>query len=76
MWVLSKPLSTLTPNKTNSGGYEGASSISHSTLDKNHNDAIRKILSEMYRAVVQKLVHWVTNTNLEQYRNAIDQIKK
>ncbi|BEG57502.1 Neuraminyllactose-binding hemagglutinin [Helicobacter sp. NHP21005] len=61
---------------TNSGGFAGANLEGVSELDKNHKDAVHKILDKMYGVVVKKLVHWVTNTNLEQYRNAIDKIKK
>ncbi|GMB96809.1 HpaA family protein [Helicobacter sp. NHP22-001] len=61
---------------TNSGGFAGANLEGVSEPNKNHKDAVHKILGKMYGVVVRKLVHWVTNTDLERYRKAIDQIKK
>ncbi|GMB96425.1 HpaA family protein [Helicobacter sp. NHP22-001] len=61
---------------TNSGGFAGPNITSHKELDKNNDDAIRKILNEMYPLVMKKLVNELSDTNINRYRQAIEQIKK
>ncbi|WP_104691194.1 HpaA family protein [Helicobacter heilmannii] len=61
---------------TNSGGFAGPKVVSHTELEKNNDEAIRKILNEMYPLVMKKLVQELTSTNINRYRQAIEQIKK
>lgn len=67
---------TYTYKTTNSGGFAGPRVTSHTQLDKNNDDAIRKILNKMYVIVMKKLVKELTDTNINRYRKAIEQIKK
>ncbi|BCZ18289.1 Neuraminyllactose-binding hemagglutinin [Helicobacter sp. NHP19-003] len=61
---------------TNSGGFSGPNIASQTELDKNNDDAIRKILNEMYPLVMKKLVNELSDANINRYRQAIEQIKK
>ncbi|WP_104706077.1 HpaA family protein [Helicobacter bizzozeronii] len=76
---------------TSSDSFAGANSVSRGAtsldsfdeanavggrVDKNHHDAIQTILSKAYGVVVKKIVSWVKNSDLKQYRKAIDQIRK
>ncbi|CRF41669.1 HpaA family protein [Helicobacter ailurogastricus] len=61
---------------TNSGGFAGPKVTSHTELEKNNDEAIRKILNQMYPMVMKKLVKELTDTNINRYRQAIEQIKK
>ncbi|WP_104749273.1 HpaA family protein [Helicobacter cynogastricus] len=45
-------------------------------LIKDKDDAIRKILNDIYAKVMQKLVTELTDANINRYRNAIEKIKK
>ncbi|WP_120945868.1 MULTISPECIES: HpaA family protein [Helicobacter] len=67
---------TYTYQATNSGGFAGANAVSHNVLDKNHDDAIHRILNKMYAVVMKKLVSELTDANINRYRNAIEKIKK
>ncbi|CRF50713.1 putative paralog of HpaA [Helicobacter heilmannii] len=67
---------TYTYQTTNSGGFEGADITSHSGLDKNNDDAIRRITNSMYVIVMKKLVSELTDDKLNQFKDAIEQIKK
>ncbi|BEG58197.1 hypothetical protein NHP21005_18850 [Helicobacter sp. NHP21005] len=67
---------TYTYNPTNSGGFAGPRVVSHTELDKNNDDAIRKILNQMYPMVMKKLVKELTDANINRYRHAIEQMKK
>ncbi len=68
---------------TSSDSFAGANSISlgavslvdRNQADNNRNDAIHTILNKVYGVVIKKLVSWVINTNLKQYRKVIDQIR-
>ncbi|BCD49292.1 HpaA family protein [Helicobacter suis] len=69
---------------TSSDSFAGANSISlgavslvdRNQMDKNRDDAIHTILNKVYGVVIKKLISWVINTNLKQYRKVIDQIRK
>ncbi|WP_104749853.1 HpaA family protein [Helicobacter cynogastricus] len=61
---------------TSLDSFDEADSVNRNEIDKNHDDAIHTILSKAYGVVIQKLVSWVKNANLKQYRKAIDQIRK
>ncbi|GLH58643.1 HpaA family protein [Helicobacter ailurogastricus] len=77
------------PQEIRVDGFAGANSISRGAsssaranppsraeLEKIHDNAIRGILNKVYGFVIKKMVSWVTNTDLKQYRRAIDQIRK
>ncbi|MFC3847627.1 HpaA family protein [Helicobacter baculiformis] len=61
---------------TSLDSFDEANSIGRGEIDENHDDAIHTILSKAYGVVIKKLVSWVKNANLKQYRKAIDQIRK
>ncbi|WP_328588055.1 HpaA family protein [Helicobacter mehlei] len=76
---------------TSSDSFAGANSVSRGAtsldsfdeantvggrMDKNHDDAIQTILSKAYGVVMKKIISWVKNADLKQYRKAIDQIRK
>ncbi|WP_163534237.1 HpaA family protein [Helicobacter suis] len=68
---------------TSSDSFAGANSISlgavslvdRNQMDKNRDDAIHTILNKVYGDVIKKLIYWVINTDLKQYRKVIDQIR-
>ncbi|WP_104690711.1 HpaA family protein [Helicobacter heilmannii] len=49
---------------------------SHAEMQRRHQEAIRTVLNKVYGFVIKKMVYWVTNTDLAQYRRVIDQIRK
>ncbi|WP_120944068.1 MULTISPECIES: HpaA family protein [Helicobacter] len=61
---------------TNSGGFYAPRVEDQTQLIKDKDDAIRKILNDMYTKVMRSLVEELTDTNINRYRNAIEKIKK
>lgn len=70
-------------------GFAGASSVSlgdtadkedngdvGGPVDKNHDDAVHKILNKVYKVVLEKVVSWAQTANLKRYRQVIDQMRK
>ncbi|WP_104628500.1 HpaA family protein [Helicobacter bizzozeronii] len=66
---------TYTYQATDSGGFAGANTISHTELEKNNDNAIRKILNQMYVIVMKRMVEELTSENIDRYRDAIEKIK-
>ncbi|BCZ18574.1 Neuraminyllactose-binding hemagglutinin [Helicobacter sp. NHP19-012] len=45
-------------------------------MDKNHDDAVHRILNKVYKVVLERVISWAQHSNLKQYRQVIDQIRK
>ncbi|WP_121020975.1 HpaA family protein [Helicobacter vulpis] len=61
---------------TNSGGFYAPRVEDKTQLIKNKDDAIRKILNDIYAKVMRSLVDELTDANINRYRNAIEKIKR
>ncbi|WP_104732389.1 HpaA family protein [Helicobacter salomonis] len=67
---------TYSYRSTNSGGFYAPGVTNKVQLIKDKDDAIRRILNEMYVKVIRSLVAELTDSNVNRYSNAIEKIKR